>query len=192
MCAIQGCENQPVCRGWCDKHYTRFKRHGDPEHVTQIDTRGLSVEGKLRAHGWNVTESYCWEWAGSRKSKRYGTLHINGRYLGIHRLAYETWVGPIPEGLVIRHKCDNTWCINPDHLETGTHADNSRDMVARNRQRDQKGSNHNMSRVTEEEVISIRKRYSEGGVFQTELAEEYGLTQTAISAIIRRKTWRHI
>lgn len=193
ICAIAGCENAIVVksRGWCDKHYTRWKRHGDPEHVTQIDTRGLDVEGKLRAHGWDVTESGCWEWRGRKSGQRYGKLNIGQRHLLAHRLAYELWVGPIPGGLVVRHKCDNPPCINPEHLEAGTHADNSNDMVERRRTQDQRGANGPRAVLTDEDVSVIRVRYANGAIRQIDLAQEYGVTQTCISAIVRNKTWNY-
>lgn len=71
----------------------------------------------------------CMEWAGSRLSSGYGTVTVNGRTVMAHRVAYETHVGPIPEGLEIDHLCHNRGCVNPDHLEPVTHRENIRRML---------------------------------------------------------------
>jgi len=81
----------------------------------------------------HVTDSGCWEWARSRKSTGYGVTYRNGRQILAHRLAYETAVGPIPDGMFVCHHCDNPPCINPAHLFLGNHRDNVRDCIAKGR-----------------------------------------------------------
>lgn len=70
----------------------------------------------------------CWVWSGRTNRQHYGTL---GERLA-HRISYEFYVGPIPEGLCVLHRCDNPPCVNPKHLFLGTRADNAED-------RDRKG-----------------------------------------------------
>jgi len=77
----------------------------------------------------------CWKWLGA-KTQGYGNLAKGRRGEGIiraPRLSYQIHFGEIPEGMVVRHKCDNPECTNPDHLEIGTHADNMADIVNRRR-----------------------------------------------------------
>ncbi|MBB4935685.1 hypothetical protein F4561_006594 [Lipingzhangella halophila] len=68
----------------------------------------------------------CWEWTGAKNNSGYGQLRVNDRAAYTHRLAYEMFVGSIPEGLVIDHLCRNPACCNPDHLEPVTSGENTR------------------------------------------------------------------
>lgn len=68
--------------------------------------------------------SGCWLWSGATTGE-YGTLWANGRYYGAHRLAYEMFIGPIPDGLHIDHLCRVRYCVNPDHLEPVTMRENN-------------------------------------------------------------------
>lgn len=129
-CQMDGCAKPHKAKGYCQAHYMRLRKYGSAE--TTADAPRLDGrEAQLRHHGWTVTERGCWEWAGSRFSNGYGQVSVNNSPTGAHRLAYRTWVGPIPEGMVVRHKCDNKPCMNPEHLELGTTQDNINDRVAR-------------------------------------------------------------
>ncbi len=75
----------------------------------------------------------CWEWTGAKTHFGYGKMMIAGKVVRAHRVSYELHVGAIPSELLIRHRCDNPACVNPDHLEPGTQADNIQDMMERGR-----------------------------------------------------------
>jgi len=71
-------------------------------------------------------ETGCWNWSGAKGSLGYGQSWYEGRLIGAHRLMYMLLAGPIESGLVIDHLCRNPGCVNPEHLEPVTHAENIR------------------------------------------------------------------
>ncbi len=81
----------------------------------------------------NLPSEHCWEWQGHVSSRGYGRFRDAKRVTAAHRIAYELAKGPIPDGLVVMHACDNRRCVNPSHLSVGTYADNNRDMMAKGR-----------------------------------------------------------
>lgn len=142
---------------------------------------------RLKKNGWTVTDTGCWEWNGYRMPRGYGSLKYHSQHRLAHRLAHEAWVGPIPDGHQVNHRCDNPPCINPEHLYAGTQEDNMRDMSERSRF--PTGENHWWVKLTESDVRSIRTEYAAGGVTQSELAKKFGVSQTLVSSIVRRVTW---
>lgn len=116
----------------------------------------------------------------------YPSVRKNGKLVRLHRHVYEFRHGPIPDGLLVRHKCDNPHCINIDHLELGTHLDNSRDAVERNRVCF--GERKPNAKLKNNQIAEI---LIEDGT-QQEIAKKYGVTQSLISKIRTRKIWtRH-
>lgn len=91
----------------------------------------------------NNDPDVCWPWIGyigGRENDPRGTFKLDGRRQLAHRVVFEICNGPIPEGLIVRHKCDNTICCNPLHLELGTRSDNENDKY----DRDRAGYTHDM------------------------------------------------
>lgn len=80
-----------------------------------------------------ITESGCWIWIGGTRSDGYGQLSISGKTKVAHRVAYELYVGEIPEGMNVCHTCDVKSCVNPNHLFLGTQSDNMYDCVNKGR-----------------------------------------------------------
>src|SRR5262249_9726351 len=89
----------------------------------RIHTYRANNEDHLLAH-IAKQENGCWEWQGARRKKGYGHTGRQGRSYRAHRLAYETYIGPIPNGLQVHHLCNNPPCCNPAHLTVGTNKQN--------------------------------------------------------------------
>ena len=131
----------------------------------------------------------CFLWTGTTTGGGYGRVRRGKRTHYAHRVAYELFVGPIPGGMNVLHRCDTPACVNPDHLFLGTPAD-------RVRNRDEKGraaagEQHFRARLTEDDVRTIRARAAAGET-QRPLAREYGVDQATISNIVTRKSWKHV
>lgn len=140
----------------------------------------------------NKTET-CWIWTGCIDKKGYGQISPGRRLSSkrAHRVSYELFVEPIPKGLLVCHKCDNRACVNPDHLFLGTAADNTRDMMIKNRGNSARGERHRSAKLTVEKVLEIRERSSKGES-NRKLAREYGVGPDQISRIVNRKKWRWV
>jgi hypothetical protein len=75
----------------------------------------------------------CWEWQAGKRPNGYGQFRVEHRNLLPHRVSWQAFNGPIPDGMCVLHKCDNPGCVNPNHLFLGTHQDNTRDMMRKGR-----------------------------------------------------------
>jgi len=118
----------------------------------------------------------------------YASCRHEGKRTSRHVVALMERTGEKPNGRVARHRCDNPRCINGDHLEWGTKAQNSADMVERGRAAH--GSRLPQAKLTEEFVSEIRDRLKLGekGVY---LARQFGVSPARISEIRTGKAWRH-
>lgn len=136
---------------------------------------------------YSVTEAGCFNWNGHKNRAGYGQLRLWGGLQRVTRLVAKYVMGEDPTGLDVRHKCDNPACINPQHLETGTRAQNVADMVERGRQLI--GSNCPWAKFTKEQVVAIRKA-SADGITHVSLAREYEVHVNTIYEIVARKTYK--
>jgi hypothetical protein len=117
-----------------------------------------------------VRDNGCWEFTGGCDKDGYGKFTVLGITLLAHRVAYDLCVGDIPDGMKVLHTCDNPPCINPEHLRLGTALDNSSDMVSRGRTNGPRGSRQGQSKLTESNVVQIRRLLKEGEHSQREIA----------------------
>lgn len=161
----------------------------------------------------------CWVWTGSKTlSGGYGQLSVGGVPMRAHRFSYELHNGPIPEGLMVCHRCDVPSCVNWEHLFLGTHADNMYDRGKKRRtacgdrhyarkhpERLARGDNHGTrtkpesrprgtlhyaAKLTADNVRSIRA--NRGLITQKNMADAFGVSRQTVSNIQSGKTWTHV
>lgn len=116
---MDGCEVGRHAQGLCKKHYSRAKNAGE---------LAISKPLPLSERFWSKVDKSegCWNWTGQRNELGYGLFWLNGKGGNrAHRFAYEDMVGPIPEGMVLDHRCHNASCVNPAHLRACTQKQNS-------------------------------------------------------------------
>jgi hypothetical protein len=128
----------------------------------------------------------CWPWRARLDGDGYGVFSVDGESQRAHRLMYEREVGPIPAGMVVRHRCDNRPCVNPSHLLVGTPQDNNRDAVERERQA--RGERIASATLTEDQVREILTSSEPNRV----LADRYGVTLQGVWLIRKRINWKHV
>lgn len=132
----------------------------------------------------------CWDWQGSLGAGGYGsTSSFEFGTSKAHRVAYMYANNTtLTSEQHVMHSCDNRKCCNPNHLSVGTHADNMKDMKEKGRRKGIcVGADNGRAIVNQEQADEIRRIYAKGGISQEKLGNRYGLTQTAVSAIILNK-----
>lgn len=147
-------------------------------------------------------EKSCWEWMGVKWARkngvgRYGLFARHGRSFSTHRLAWLFSKGPIPDGLLVCHHCDNPPCCNPAHLFLGTQKDNIADRNRKGRQPVnpfslKRGENHEKTTLTEAQVREMRHLYQPWKMSCSKLAKMFGMTKDGVHSIIARRTWKHV
>ena len=135
----------------------------------------------------------CWIWTGPPCHNGYGGFMIDHQQVRVHRWAYERFIGQIPHELSVLHRCDTPACVRPEHLFLGTTLENQQDKVSKDRQA--KGEANGFSKLTEEDVKEIRRRYRRLSYHNSnvlELAHEFGVTPVNIRYILAGKAWKHV
>lgn len=135
----------------------------------------------------------CWPWIGPTCGHGkffYGVLGVGGATLRATHLSCGLDGRTVPEGLIVRHICDNPICVNPAHLLHGTHKENFNDCRMRNRNSCLSGESNPAARLGAEQVASLRKRYALGDTTGVLLAEQAGVSKTCVYEVLRGRTWK--
>lgn len=130
----------------------------------------------------------CWIWNGPRDNQGYGKLCWGANTHKAHRISYQLYVGEIG-ALHVLHRCDNPKCVNPDHLFSGTHADNMRDKTLKGRAIGaHAGELHHKAKLKAADVLEMRG----SDLSQAQLARKFQVAKRTVSDVLLRKCWRHI
>jgi hypothetical protein len=132
----------------------------------------------------------CWECISHRQDTYgYPSFELNKKMILMHRFMYCVFnkinINDI-KGKIIRHRCDNRLCSNPNHLEKGSHKDNIKDIV--DRDRSCKGEKNHFSKLTEIDILYIRSSDMDLGY----LSEMYRVAKNTIRRIKKRQLWKHV
>jgi hypothetical protein len=184
LCSVEGCKSGVFAAGMCSKHYNRKRTTGTTDD-------GPKARSGIEVRFWKYVDrrgpDECWTWLGSGV-EGYGTISLGGRAgrkILAHRLSWEIANGPIPEtdeyhGVVVRHRCNNRACVNPNHLVLGTQADNVKDMWIN------KSGPRGNARLTESQIAAIKSDPRSS----RQLAPIYGVSDAHIRSIRNGRTWK--
>lgn len=184
-CLAPGCEIHAFCKGLCRMHYARKIKLGTLDLPPKLSIIDKLMEGR------KIDENGCWIWTKSIGSSGYGQIYDSMRIpIGVHRVSYAHFVGPIPDSMYICHKCDVKNCFNPDHLFIGTAKENMND--ASKKCRIVCGEENKLSKLDSVSIKQIRSEWISGGITQKTLSERFNCSQANISFIVTGKTWAHV
>lgn len=166
--------------------------------ITQRERDRLSPHEAFWLHVEDVGE--CWMWKGN-VSRRYGRLYIAGRTIRAHRYAWEAVYGPVPDGLVVCHRCDQPLCVRPDHLFAATPAENNADRAAKGRsakgdrhparmhpETRPRGEAHGMAKYTAQQIQGAKAMIDAGHTLN-DIARLTGINKSTLSKVKRGIQW---
>ena len=135
----------------------------------------------IASHNIDLHASGCWNWTKALTHNGYGRSAIKTKEIRAHRLSYQTFVGQIPPGMQVCHRCDNRKCVNPDHLFVSDQLGNMRDMIQKGRKVFHRNESHHSSKLTDAQVAAIR---ADSRVNRL-IAADYGIHKNYVNVLKR-------
>jgi hypothetical protein len=132
----------------------------------------------------------CDVYQGTRCRKGYGRIEVAGKARAVHRAIWAWANGPIPDGALVCHRCDNTSCARLEHLFLGSNDENMADMMRKGRSRGPgrlRGERNPSSKNSDAEVKAMREKFASGHTL-TELVAEYGLSRNGVWQLVKGST----
>lgn len=180
-CRIPACAKPAACRGWCEAHYTRWRRTGNP--LPKFGPQQYLTEVVLKYEG-----DECLPWKFYRTAQGYGEMSYRGRRSIVSRVVCEIANGPPPTPQHhAAHSCGNghLGCVTKRHLAWKTRLENMADMVVHGTR--PHGERHGMAKLSESDVRLIRSL--RGAATQRVVAKQFGVSQSTVSRIVAGKSW---
>lgn len=131
--------------------------------------------------------SGCWLWLGAANERDYGLFWLDGKSVRAHRASWKIHKGE-PGSLHVLHRCDNTFCVNPEHLFLGTHQNNMDDMKSKGRLVNPRGPQNGNTKLTAEIVATIKSSDDSN----INLGRKYGVSAAAIYLVRKGENWSHV
>ena len=135
----------------------------------------------------------CLFWTGCVNHKGYGRVLVDSKNRYTHRIVWSEHYGPIPDGMMVCHKCDNRLCVNVKHLYLGNQETNMADMVRRKRARNGSAivrhEKHPSAKLQLKDVVKIREAYASGHTTQQMLADQFGISRGQVQKIVTGNAW---
>lgn len=153
----------------------------------------INKDGPVPSHMPHLGK--CWIWIAGLNNRGYGWIaRGDGRQVAIlaHVASWLLTFGKIPNSLCVLHHCDNRLCVNPNHLWLGTKAENVFDMDRKGRRGSANGELAGQAKLTNADVLEIRRLYSAGGISQKTLGKMFNVSERCVFFIVHRQHWTHI
>ena len=187
ICKIATCNKPHYALGWCNPHWAKNRKYGDPLAGKNRASKGEPFAWILK----HVThqDDKCLIWPFAKNSQGYGDLWLENIHLRANRLMCELAHGPAPSPTQeTLHKCGmgHLSCINPKHLRWGTSKENSADTILHGKS--PRGESKPNAKLTRYDVLKIRKLLSTNEP-QHKIAKRFGICQKTVCDIKRLKLW---
>lgn len=133
----------------------------------------------------------CWHWTAAKTPAGYGKQKLSWGFAYAHHIALFLDGRTRPAGAIALHSCDNPSCVNPRHLSWGTQKQNMAQAISRGRAPHEgrvAGEKNGNAVLTADQVLEIRTDRRT----QPEIARDYGISRSLVSAVQRREAWRHV